>query len=134
MAQVPARSRRRHAGQLQDGLPLRERMLALLAIALAMTMAVLDGAIVNVALPVMAKDLAVEPAAAIFVVNGFQIAVTAALLPLASLGDILGYRRVYLAGARACSPPPPLACAFAPSLRLAGRGADRAGARGRRRS
>ena len=88
-----------------DGLPPRERMLALLAIALAMTMAILDGAIVNVALPVMAKDLAVSPGAAIFVVNGYQIAVTAALLPLASLGDILGYRRVYLGGSRS-SPSP----------------------------
>ncbi|WP_375463224.1 MFS transporter [uncultured Methylobacterium sp.] len=85
------------------------------AVGLAMTMAVLDGAIVNVALPVMAKDLAVEPSAAIFVVNGYQIAVTAALLPLASLGDILGYRRVYLAGLAAFVAAS-LACALAPSL------------------
>ena len=98
-----------------DGLPPRERMLALLAIALAMTMAILDGAIVNVALPVMAKDLAVSPGAAIFVVNGYQIAVTAALLPLASLGDILGYRRVYLGGL-AVFTVASVACALSPSL------------------
>ncbi|KAB1073523.1 MFS transporter [Methylobacterium planeticum] len=90
-------------------------MLALLAIALAMTMAILDGAIVNVALPVMAKDLAVSPGAAIFVVNGYQIAVTAALLPLASLGDILGYRRVYLGGL-AVFTVASVACALSPSL------------------
>lgn len=101
--------------RVQDGLPVRERMLAMLAIALAMTMAVLDGAIVNVALPVMARDLAVQPDAAIFVVNAYQIAVTAALLPLASLGDILGYRRVYLAGL-AVFVAASLACALAPSL------------------
>ena len=99
----------------QDGLPVRERLLAMLAIALAMTMAVLDGAIVNVALPVMARDLAVRPDAAIFVVNAYQIAVTAALLPLASLGDILGYRRVYLTGL-AVFVAASLACALAPSL------------------
>ena len=98
-----------------DGLPVRERMLALLAIGLAMTMAVLDGAIVNVALPVMAKDLAVSPAAAIFVVNSFQIAVTASLLPLASLGDILGYRKVYLGGLVLFTASS-LACALSPSL------------------
>lgn len=98
-----------------DGLPVRERMLALLAIGLAMTMAVLDGAIVNVALPVMAKDLGVEPSAAIFVTNSFQIAVTASLLPLASLGDILGYRRVYLGGLIVFTLAS-LACAVAPSL------------------
>lgn len=100
-----------------DGLPVRERMLALAAIALAMTLAVLDGAIVNVALPVMAKDLAVSPSAAIFVVNGYQIAVTAALLPLASLGDILGYRRVYLTGL-AVFVAASLACAVSPTLEV----------------
>ena len=98
-----------------DGLPPRERLLAMAAVALAMTMAVLDGAIVNVALPVMAKDLAVPPSAAIFVVNGYQIAVTAALLPFASLGDILGYRRVYLAGL-AVFVAASLACALSPNL------------------
>ncbi|SFG43580.1 MFS transporter, DHA2 family, multidrug resistance protein [Methylobacterium gossipiicola] len=96
---------------------MRERMLAFLAIGLAMTMAVLDGAIVNVALPVMARDLDVDPSAAIFVVNAFQIAVTAALLPLASLGDILGYRRVYLSGLVLFTLAS-VACAFAPTLPL----------------
>nr|WP_238296023.1 MFS transporter [Methylobacterium soli] len=92
-------------------------MLALLAIGLAITMAILDGAIVNVALPVMAKDLAVSPGAAIFVVNGYQIAVTAALLPLATLGDILGYRRVYLGGLGVFTLAS-VACALSPSLDL----------------
>ncbi|GJE28231.1 MFS transporter [Methylobacterium organophilum] len=98
-----------------DGLPVRERMLALTGIALAMTLAVLDGAIVNVALPVMAKDLAVAPADAIFVVNAYQIAVTATLLPLASLGEIVGYRRVYLWGL-AVFTAASLACALSPNL------------------
>lgn len=104
-------------GGAQDGLPVRERLLAMLAIALAMTMAVLDGAIVNVALPVMARDLSVSAGDAIFVVNAYQIAVTAALLPLASLGDILGYRPVYLAGL-AVFVAASLACALAPNLDL----------------
>lgn len=114
-----------------DGLPIRERMLALLAIGLAMTMAVLDGAIVNVALPVMAKDLAVDPASAIFVTNAFQIAVTAALLPLASLGDILGYRRIYLSGLVLFTLAS-LACALSPSLNwlIAARVAQGLGAAG----
>ncbi|GJD33384.1 MFS transporter [Methylobacterium aerolatum] len=99
----------------QDGLPPRERMLAMAAIALAMTMAVLDGAIVNVALPILAKDLAVKPADAIFVVNAYQIAVTASLLPFASLGDIFGFRRVYLPGL-AVFVAASLACALAPTL------------------
>ena len=36
-----------------------------------------------------------SPANSIWVVNAYQLAVTISLLPLASLGDIFGYRRVY---------------------------------------
>jgi DHA2 family multidrug resistance protein-like MFS transporter len=78
-----------------DGLPLPQRYWAILAIALGLTLAVLDGAIANVALPTIARDLDASPAASIWVVNAYQLAVTISLLPLASLGDIFGYRRVY---------------------------------------
>ncbi len=98
-----------------DGLPPRERLLAFSAMALAMTMAVLDGAIVNVALPVIARDLGVAAPEAIFLVNAYQIAVTAALLPLATLGESLGYRRIYLIGL-ATFTAASLACAVAPDL------------------
>ena len=98
-----------------DGLPPRERGLAFSAMALAMAMAVLDGAIVNVALPVIARDLNVPASQAIFIVNAYQIAVTAALLPLATLGESLGYRRVYLVGLAAFTAAS-LACAVAPDL------------------
>ena len=102
-------------GEGGDGLPRRARALAFSAMALAMAMAVLDGAIVNVALPVIARDLGVPASDAIFVVNAYQIAVTAALLPLATLGEILGYRRVYLWGLAAFTAAS-LACAVAPDL------------------
>lgn len=81
-----------------DGLPSRQRALAFLAIAIALTIAVLDGAIVNVALPAMARDLAATPNDVIWVTNAYQLAVTVSLLPLAALGDIHGYRKVYLGG------------------------------------
>jgi len=61
-------------------------------------MAVVDGAIANVALPTIAKDLNASPAFSIWIVNGYKLAVTISLLPLAALGEIIGYRRVYLAG------------------------------------
>ncbi|KQQ15495.1 multidrug MFS transporter [Methylobacterium sp. Leaf121] len=83
--------------------------------ALAISMAVLDGAIVNVALPVIARDLDVPASEAIFVVSAYQIAVTAALLPLATLGEIWGYRRVYLVGL-AVFTVASLACAVSPNL------------------
>jgi len=80
-----------------------------------MIMAVLDGAIVNIALPTISGDLGVTPANAIWVVNAYQLAITVALLPLASLGDSLGYRRVYIVGL-AIFTASSLACALAPSL------------------
>ncbi|WP_016600728.1 MFS transporter [Yersinia pestis] len=61
-------------------------------------MAVLDGTIANVALPTIARDLNTSPATSIWVVNAYQLAITISLLSMASLGDIIGYRRVYQAG------------------------------------
>jgi MFS transporter, DHA2 family, multidrug resistance protein len=81
-----------------DGVPLPQRYWAILAIALGLTLAVLDGSIANVALPTIARDLDASPAASIWVVNAYQLSVTISLLPLASLGDIYGYRRVYRFG------------------------------------
>ncbi|HSU07420.1 MAG TPA: MFS transporter [Acetobacteraceae bacterium] len=66
--------------------------------AIAVSMSVLDSAIANIALPTIAHELGTTPAASIWVVNAYQLAVTVALLPLASLGDIIGYRRVYWVG------------------------------------
>jgi MFS transporter, DHA2 family, multidrug resistance protein len=82
----------------EDGVPLPQRYWAILAIALGLTLAVLDGAIANVALPTIARELDASPASSIWVVNAYQLAVTITLLPLASLGDIYGYRRVYRYG------------------------------------
>lgn len=81
-----------------DGLPIPRRYWSIAAIWLAMTMSVLDGAIANVALPTIARDLNASAASSIWVVNAYQLAITVTLLPLAALGDRLGYRRVYLAG------------------------------------
>jgi DHA2 family multidrug resistance protein-like MFS transporter len=81
-----------------DGLPNPQRTWASLAIWIALTMAVLDGAIANVALPTIARELGATADQSIWVVNGFQLAVVVSLLPLAALGEMIGYRRVFLAG------------------------------------
>ena len=65
-----------------DGVPLPQRYWAILTIALGLTLAVLDGAIANVALPTIARDLDASPAASIWVVNAYQLAITISLLPL----------------------------------------------------
>jgi DHA2 family multidrug resistance protein-like MFS transporter len=81
-----------------DGLPVPIRYWAILTVAIGVMMAVLDGAIANVALPSIARDVHADPASSIWVINAYQLAITVSLLPLASLGDILGYRRVYQVG------------------------------------
>jgi len=81
-----------------DGLPPPQREWAMLAIGLAIAMAVLDSAIANVALPTIARDLEATPADSVWVVNAYQLVITMLLLPLASLGEIVGYRRIYRVG------------------------------------
>jgi DHA2 family multidrug resistance protein-like MFS transporter len=81
-----------------DGLPIPQRYWAVVTVALGVVMAVMDSAIANVALPTIATDLHTNPALSIWIVNGYQLAVTISLLPLAALGDIIGYRRIYIAG------------------------------------
>ena len=81
-----------------DGLPLLKRYWAILATALGVGMSVIDGTIANVALPTIARDLGTEPSVTIGVVNAYQLAITISLLSFSSLGDIYGYRRIYLSG------------------------------------
>ncbi len=81
-----------------DGLPLPRRRTAYIALALATSMAVIDGSIANTALPTIARDLQASPAASIWIVNGFQLAVAISLFSLASLGQLRGASRTYGAG------------------------------------
>ncbi len=101
--------------QVHDGLANPQRLMAFSTLAMAITMAVLDGSIVNVALPTMARQFAVAPESATWIVNAFQLAVTVSLLPLAALGDMFGYRRVYWWGL-AVFTVASLACALAPTF------------------
>src|ERR1700749_2720729 len=81
-----------------DGLPADRRGWASAAIFTALAMASLDTAIANIALPTIATDLHVSPSDVIWVVNVYQIAMVATLLPLAALGEVVGHRRIYLGG------------------------------------
>ncbi len=101
--------------EIYDGLPPAQRWRALVTLGISVGVAVLDSAIANIALPSIAADLHVTPASSIWVVNAYQMAVIAALLPCASLGDIHGYRRVYAWGL-ALFTTASLGCALAPSL------------------
>ncbi|THD75242.1 MAG: MFS transporter [Bradyrhizobium sp.] len=81
-----------------DGLPAERRRWAVSAIFIAVAVASLDTAIANIALPAIASDLHVSPSDVIWVVNVYQIALVATLLPLGALGEIVGCEKVYLGG------------------------------------
>src|SRR5580692_7002479 len=61
-------------------------------------MAVIDVNIVNVAVPAIQSSLHASGASLQFIVAGYTIAYAVLLVTGARLGDILGHRRMYLAG------------------------------------
>jgi DHA2 family multidrug resistance protein-like MFS transporter len=87
-----------HPGHAQDGLPIPRRYWSMASIWLALTMAVLDGAIANVALPTIAHELGASPASSVWIINAYQLTITILLLPLAALGDRIGYKCIYIPG------------------------------------
>ena len=74
------------------------RWLALVVLCAGMLMIVLDATIVNVALPSIQSDLGFSQSSLAWVVNAYLIAFGGALLLAGRLGDLLGQRRVFLAG------------------------------------
>src|SRR3989454_4870638 len=74
------------------------RWLALVVLCAGMLMIVLDATIVNVALPSIRSDLGFTQSSLAWVVNAYLIAFGGVLLLAGRLGDLLGRRRVFLAG------------------------------------
>ncbi|MFE5870231.1 MFS transporter [Streptomyces roseifaciens] len=63
-----------------------------------MLMTVLDGSIVTVAMPAIQSDLGFTPAGLSWVVNAYLIAFGSLLLLAGRLGDMIGRKRMFLAG------------------------------------
>ncbi|MEV7007283.1 MFS transporter [Streptosporangium sp. NPDC051022] len=81
------------------GHPSRRRhRLTLLAVALGVMMVSLDGTIVHVANPTIAKDLGSSLAGLQWVTNGYLLALAVALILGGKLGDRFGRRRVFVIG------------------------------------
>ena len=81
-----------------DGLPKPRRYWAIAAISFGTALLVLDGAIANVALPTIARELGVTNGAVTNVVTIYQLVLVMVLLPFSSLGDRIGHRNFYQAG------------------------------------
>jgi EmrB/QacA subfamily drug resistance transporter len=76
----------------------RSRWLALVVLCAGMLMVILDGTIVNVALPAIQDDLGFSQSSLAWVVNAYLIPFGGLLLLAGRLGDLLGRRSVFLAG------------------------------------
>ncbi len=72
--------------------------MAMLVILSGLVLCVVDSTMLNLALPQMARQFQIDPAHTLWVVNAGQVASLVLLLPLAALGDRLGYKHVYLWG------------------------------------
>ena len=83
---------------MQHSLQGRQRWLALMVLCLGVLMIVLDTTIVNVALPSIRADLQFSETALVWVVNAYMLTFGGFLLLGGRLGDLLGPRRVFLAG------------------------------------
>lgn len=98
-----------------DGLSGAQLIWAVIVLSLGVGMSALDTAIANTALPAMAQQLHASPADSVWIVNAYQLAMVATLLPVAALGETIGYKRVYIAG-MVIFTAASLACALAWSL------------------
>ena len=76
----------------------RRRWMALAVVCLAQLMIVLDVTIVNVALPSIQRELHFSQESLTWVVNAFLVTFGSLLLLAGRLGDLIGRRRIFLAG------------------------------------
>ncbi len=81
-----------------DGLQRPYIYYAMIAIFSGLFLSILDSTICNVALPTISVDLQVSSSDSIWVINAFQLIIVMTLLPFSSLGELFGYKRIYLCG------------------------------------
>ena len=81
-----------------DGLHRPRIYYAMAATFCGLFLSVIDGTICNVALPAIADQLDVPSSDSIWVVNAFQLVIMMLLLPFSSLGELWGYKQVYMRG------------------------------------
>ena len=78
---------------------------------------VMDGALPNVALPTIARELNIDSSSAIMIVSVYQLVLVMTLLPLSALGGRIGLRKMYQLGL-CLFIGASLLCFFAPSFPL----------------
>lgn len=95
----------------------RTKRLTLLACVLGSTIVMIDGSVVNVALPQIRDDLGGGLAGQQWVTNAYLLTLGSLLLVAGSIGDVLGERRVFLFGVAGFGITSVL-CAVAPTIEV----------------
>ena len=81
-----------------EGLPGRERGLAMAAVMTMTTMAVFDGSMINIALPQIARSLDASLSATVWVSNGYLLSAAMTLAIFAALSSRIGFRSIFAFG------------------------------------
>lgn len=76
----------------------KKQTLTLLATIIGSGVVLLDGSVVNLALPAIGRDFGVGFAQLQWIIDGYLLSLSALILLGGSLGDILGRKKVYLTG------------------------------------
>ncbi len=69
-----------------------------MGVLLAITITVLDSSMVNVALPAIALQLAIDPGSVVWVSIAYNLTVVVSLLPLSAVAERIGFRRMFASG------------------------------------
>src|SRR5690348_12474525 len=81
-----------------DATPAARRWLAAVVMIAAVAMDLIDVTIVNVALPTIRADLGASASQLEWVISAYMLSFAALLIVAGSFGDLLGRKRVFLAG------------------------------------
>jgi EmrB/QacA subfamily drug resistance transporter len=101
--------------EFDAALSLRRKWLTLVATIVGSSMALLDGSVVNIALPAIKQALDADAAATQWVVNAYLLLLGALVLTGGSAADLYGRRLIFILGV-AVFAAASIACAFSPNL------------------
>jgi EmrB/QacA subfamily drug resistance transporter len=94
MSTAPARSAQDHASDFTD----RQRTIALAIVAMAFIMDLLDSTIVNIAIPSIQSNLHASYTSIQWLVSGYLLAFALLLVTGGRMGDVFGYKKMFLIG------------------------------------
>ena len=95
----------------------RQQWYILAVLCLSTFMLLLDGTIVNVAIPAIISDFNTDIASIEWVLNGYLLALAVSLITLGRMADLYG-RRLFFAGGAAVFTAASVACGLSPSLEV----------------